>query len=1022
VTPADLERALDEGDAPGCAAFFANATEKERASVAKLVVGRLKKLTGGIAARLIDRVGFLAVEHAGDSLGSVFPHLGVQFRHIHAAQVAALACAPFGELKKLRLRGLAGGESAYAALATRRPPWISEWADFVCDISTGYWSLVRRLVREGVCERPQGGGYIEGMLATVGPRGPGQGSILEALLEDPGLLEHEVWQVFELEPRPQTHLLLADWNGMAPEYSWSAALVKLADTGKVPRPRLLDATLDGLHRDFHEARARWFAGLHEQLSPTVDERAGRADRYLSLLHSRNGSTVAFALKALGIIQKAGRLNAEALFDNLRPALAGRTKGVVRDALKLLDRAARGAGSAGRAAALAAEALLQEWPDVQGLAADVIGRAGRADDATFRELVRERLPGVAASQRDKLVAWLAAAEPVATPAPAPADAPDPDACRERMRALDPRFSEAAGVKEVAAVCEHDGDIPAVAFDPMNVPRLDPERRIEPIEDLDTLLERFAAVLEDPSSPDEVERVLDAVSRLCDQHPTDFHDRAAPLRAQALEVLKNIGRTEWFESALRWGLARLAVRWTERAAPDEWDAIIGTVGPGSGVTLTQPRELYTDAGAGRSALFQARLAGIVRRGARRLAAPLLSAPTHAGGWIDPRTLVDRAKVWQTLGQFPSNLDRALALLRLAPDRRSAALKEAETVEGEFGEALRYALGGEVESIGPTDTLWIAAARARAPFADDDRVEARHPRRGADAGRAVRFRLRPGRHGVVRGTFTDRRQLLESVPTTGSSCPNNLPTVALHSAEAYGYDAGMHRWLATVWPLARESFFAQGFERIAGRDGGLMDLRANRPFLEALFDADAPLKDVGVLLLTGALSAKQAELSLLAVDALIAAIDDGRLDRATLGAALATLLPAGLLVPARLVKSLGAAAKVSPLHAHVIGGALQRGLCCAQELLAGGVNWTGLASLLRLLKELLIERGEPLRLADLRTSLSELQATGSTANLIRQLLSLEEKDSQSALKSAARYALKHRIERAERWGRCHADDDSS
>jgi hypothetical protein len=1008
-------------------AYFANATEKERASVAKRVVGRLKKLGGGIAARLIDRVGILAGEYEGDSLRSVFPHLGVQFRHIHAAQVAALACAPFGELKKLRLRGLAGGESAYAVLAARRPPWINEWADFACETSTGFWSLVRRLVREGVCERPQGAGYIEGMLTTVG-MGRSRLPILEALLEDPGLLEFEIWQIFELEPRPQTHLLLADWSGMPPEYSWSAALVSLADTGKVSRPRLLDATLDGLHRDFHEARARWFAGLHERLSPTADERAGRADRYLSLLHSRNGSTVAFALKSLGIIQKAGRLNAEALFDNLRPALGGRTKGVVRDALKLLDRAARAEGPAGRAAALAAEALLQEWPDVQGLAADVIGHSGRADDAGLRGLVQERLPGVAASQRDKLVAWLARAEPAATAVPT--DAPDPDACRERMGALDPRFSELAGVPEVAAVCEHGcGDIPSVAFDPMDVPRLDPERRIEPIEDLDTLLERFAAVLEDPSSPDEVERVLDAVSRLCDRHPTDFDDRVAPLRAQALEVLKNIGRTEWFESALRWGLARLAVQWTERAAPDEWGAIIGTVGPGNGVVLAQPRELYADAGPGRGALFQARLAGIARRGWHRLAAPLLSAPTHAGGWIDPRTLVERAKVWQTLGQFPSNLDRALALLRLAPDHRLAALREAETLEGEFGEALRYALGGVLESIGGTDTLWIAAARARAPFADDDDVEARHPSRGPDAGRAARFRLSPGRHGIARGrgpygmarTFDRPRRLLETAPPIGTSCPNNLPTVALHSVDAYGLDAGMHRWLATVWPLARESFFAQGFEHIVGQEGGLMALRANRPFLEALFDADAPLKGVGVLLLTGALSANQAELRLLAVDTLIAAIDDGRLDRATLGAALVSLLPAGMLVPARLAKSLGAAAKVSPLHAHVIGGALQQGLCCAKELLSRGVNWTGLATLLRLLKELLIELGEPLRLADLRTALSELQATGSTANLIRQLLALEEKDSQSALKSAARYALMHRIERAERWGRCRARDDS-
>jgi hypothetical protein len=255
----------------------------------------------------------------------------------------------------------------------------------------------------------------------------------------------------------------------------------------------------------------------------------------------------------------------------------------------------------------------------------------------------------------------------------------------------------------------------------------------------------------------------------------------------------------------------------------------------------------------------------------------------------------------------------------------------------------------------------------------------------------------------------------PPPGPIGPDNSPAAGLSSPGFYGGDTGMNRWLATVFPAARETLFAHGFERIVGWDQGLTDLRANRPFLEALFDPDTPLTQVGGLLLTGALSGKQAELSLLAVDALIAAIDDGRLDREILGNALAALLPAQLLVPARLAKSLAAAAKTSPLHAHVIAGALQRGLCCVRELLApGGVTWTGLATLLRLLKELLIEIGESIHLPELRTALQELKATGSTAKLIGELLALEEKDRPAKLKAAASYALIRRIERAERWGR--------
>jgi hypothetical protein len=624
----------------------------------------------------------------------------------------------------------------------------------------------------------------------------------------------------------------------------------------------------------------------------------------------------------------------------------------------------------------------------------------------------------------LTAWLANA---ATDAAATAaEDVDPDALLDSVRSLDTRLCELAGVPALVDICRRGGeDLPAVTFDPMAIPRLDPQRRIVPIDDLDTLLERFAAVLEDPSSPDEVERVLDGVSRLCGQQSEDFFDRAAPLHAQAADIFCNIGRSEWSESSLRLPLSWLAFRWAKRPVRDDYAEILRGLQPVVGVWggvpgrpgESDPFDRIPEVGRGRGGLFRKRLEVIGARVVRRIAVPLLSAPTHEGGWIDPHVFVERATVWQSLDRIPCNLDRALGLLRLAPDQRPAALAAARSLDGEFGDVVRYALGGEVESIGVTDTLWVAAARARAPLADDERVEKRHPDKGPDAGRVRRYRLRDVRMRSGRGLWDAKRPpLLERLGAAPAPNPENFPSVALHSDAQYGFDeTGLNRWLGTVWPPGRESYFAQGIEQVVGREGGTTEVRAGRPFLEALFDPDTPLTGPGGLLLTGALAAKHAELSLLATDALIAAIDDGRVDRVLLGQALAMLLPTGLLKLNRLAKTLGAAAKVSPLHGYVIAGALQQGLCCAEELLSRFATWAGLGGLLRLLQERLIESGEPVRHAEFRKVLGGLKAAAGTAALIRQLLTLEETG--CGVKAAARYALGQRIARVERWSRCQA-----
>jgi hypothetical protein len=167
--------------------------------------------------------------------------------------------------------------------------------------------------------------------------------------------------------------------------------------------------------------------------------------------------------------------------------------------------------------------------------------------------------------------------------------------------------------------------------------------------------------------------------------------------------------------------------------------------------------------------------------------------------------------------------------------------------------------------------------------------------------------------------------------------------------------------------------------------------------------------VLLVLG-LAAKEPGESGLATDALIASIEDGRLDGRKLGAALAPLLPTGLVKASRWAKTLGTASRSSPLHAAVIREAIQHALPDDPAQAP-----KDLQTLLELLKEWLIESGCSVAHAAARAYLSGLKAAGKTGKLAREVLHLEDHPDPSFRQSAAALALAGRLARAERWQRC-------
>ena len=131
----------------------------------------------------------------------------------------------------------------------------------------------------------------------------------------------------------------------------------------------------------------------------------------------------------------------------------------------------------------------------------------------------------------------------------------------------------------------------------------------------------------------------------------------------------------------------------------------------------RDMFVRSG-GRSAGVQGegRIEGMMKQLHYGVALPALALPTHAGGWIDGRVLVERWKQYEVWKISPNVEEVTLALGRLMPDFRHEALEAAETLAGEWAPALRWALGGKYESISDggseAERVWLAAAVARFP----------------------------------------------------------------------------------------------------------------------------------------------------------------------------------------------------------------------------------------------------------------------------------------------------------------------
>lgn len=618
MTPEELDAAIPLGWEK-VAALLAGASEKERRAAAPVALRWYKERKDRPVTGLSE---------------------GLKYAQTLTSLVSAvLGTATLSEIQKANCRASHNVDAMFAVLSDRRPDWLSDWVVWVLENNRWMWPISRRLVREGLVPRPDSPAYALALISGANRSKP----VLDFLREDPALFE-EAWELFRVEGGGEQSL--AAYDKYVPDAKgWNHAFCH----GPFERGRLLDASLEALARDFEQFRAGWFSRLHEDLRPTLEERAARSRAYLDLLSSRIRPTVSFALKALSLVQKGGCLAPEELMGAVGPALAAHEKGTVQAALKLLSTAvAKREDLRPQAWPLVLDALLHESPAVQ---ADALAFLRKSDSPEVRAAVASRAADLAATLQGEIEAWIGPVEA----APLVLDTLE---VAEPWRSL----VEFDAVRAAYLV----GSEPA----PLR-PAAHLGEPVRPVADGAELAALLATLLENPENPLDIERALEGVARLQDARPDAR--LTAPLLKRAR---KKFNGHFVFWGSLVEALAALALAW-----------LTGSVDEPLGKVSKE--------------FFASRIEEVALGRAWRV----LALPTHGPAWIDPCVLAQRVLSCPE----PAELDFVAALLRLAPHGREQALASLQGQDGEAARALRSALGEDGLS-GPTASWWTAARDAR------------------------------------------------------------------------------------------------------------------------------------------------------------------------------------------------------------------------------------------------------------------------------------------------------------------------
>jgi len=904
---------------------------------------------------------------------------GYQGEETYQARLALFALCPVSVLKKLDPYTWHDWAPLFdQIIRDRRPEWLDDW---VANPAGTYlpFDILRGWIRDGVCAKPEVDGYYQSFASFVMQIIPYQFGrsvppISKQILADPQLLD-DIPHLFRIDSGAFGSTPWVKPDGPPDYETWSDALLKLLADGHLDRAELLHAAIDGLKVNVGGNQLAGVHGFYKRMEPVQAEILLHQPCYIDLLGHPVGNVVTFALEMLGKVRDDQDLQVERILPELPAALSKGSKAHALLALRLLKRiiTRQNALTSGGLAVIG-EALRHPNSDVQSAALDILETHSAKIAVENLAPLQETEPFVAARNRARLGRLLAPAVAV-------------NGERNDGRAM----AEAVPC-EVAIPLDYQ----PIASDRIQSPILQPDDAITPIESVEALIEAVLHAAESVDSPDEVERIIDAISRLGTSRPADFDAAVAPL----LHRLKAGGGTNGivFEPAgIRFALGDLLFTWLTRQlhrTPD-WLWSYRRCKHGFAPIGAHLRAIATDVHRGR-------------------AKPLLSAPTHKGGWIDPVVWVDRL-IGSRDASPVATMDFRLSLLRLAPDNRAAALEQASTLPEPLRRIVRFALGGDVRPARVDRghaSAWITAARCRDPLKDwsQDLAPLKLDDGLPDGVWPARHFWRASRRTEVR--HRERVELPElsvSVRRVGTGLPilaekadsllgriadafripivpdwKDLPTAALNQGTYEDFLEPLElsrpwvtQWLCYVWPQNPSASYMRGAQSLAERiDSNSSTWNPSRGYFHALFQRGRPWREPGHLLLCLGLVGKDADARGLGIDALIEGIDWRLFDPEIFASTIIRLVEGGWIKFSRLADALMPVIQVSQLQALVVSEALQQ-IVTKIEL-----QQKNAFRLLEVLVEAQAMTGKPLPYAT-RQMLAGMRGSGKVAKIAKQLI---------------------------------------
>jgi len=840
------------------------------------------------------------------------------------ARLAVLALGPLTAVKKLHLSWYQDdGKSMNKILTDRKPEWINEWIehDLEQEFSSLDFGTIWAWMKIGICDQPKGDGFFfkfANYMQSTGVYGRGPGTpISKALKAEPKLKEY-VWSLFKIE---SDAFNTNSWfkKGAAEDHeTWTEALLKMSQAGDLDRQRLLDASLEGLWGDIKQNQLSGFHKFHKSLKPTQEEQIARQSKYLSLLSHSVGHVVKFGLDNASALEKAKSLDADAFLAEIPNVFFQDAKGNAMAAVKLMGRLLKSQPKkSSEILSVLPEALRHPQPDVQNLALGLLEKNGDQIDDNIRESIAD------AADRLQLAPYIATEN-------------------DQEKILQDKPTQTIDVggftlrqKKTLRINELNKEGPFLYW-PISQNILDHEVLsgsdvLEPILDEDELIAAISHAIEIVDTPEDIERIVDGISRLAGAPSRDFADKTAPL----LTRIENKANSDSMKGLRYFGNVSAAIMdliytWLTRKYHNSPQKKFE-----KHVTAFIPAALY----------FK-EISGRVRKGQSR---QLLTFPTHMGGWIDPLIWVARLVQFEKENIKISEAEISLSVLRLAPDAAAG-------LGGDLGRLARFALGGDEQ---PTSKdkkkygMWVSAGRCRNPYGDlsellaplklkDSWPDGLHPavyewrpfveeqksHYGDEIYKFSRISIdikSTNGASIAKSKLVPR--LKNPLTTEWERMPSAAPNCRSRQKYFWGSELNavyLSKLLFYQWPQCPNAAYIVAVEDLMQRvDEDSSSWEPNFGYLDGLFQKNRPWLEPGHLLLCIALSVKDADVRGLAIDAMIEGIEAGSFDVDLGTGVLVKLVSGGWLKLNRLGDNLMTVAETSPLHAWVVGALIQQWL---------------------------------------------------------------------------------------------------